>query len=345
MSISDPPKPSTAAAPHTTLRLPDFCNLGTMLRTLVGANLMVACATLVQAGRIGDWLGFFIDASAIVQPVLIASLLLLCPLTRVFRSYWLGAAVIFTVQLLLVFGMLFFVRAVDARDLLAQLPRYALLSIAATGTMLYYFALRQRAFSPAVTEARLQALQARIRPHFLFNSLTAVLSLIRTEPKRAETALENLADLFRVLMREQRAHVSLAEEVGWCRQYLDIEAIRLGDRLQVEWDLRNMPEEARVPPLMLQPLVENAVHHGVEPGTGPCAVQVKVAMAGSKQVELVVTNPYHGDPPSGKKRGNHMALENIRERLKLHYDVEASLSAMQQNGLYVVRILIPYVRP
>src|SRR5262249_58778417 len=106
-----------------------------------------------------------------------------------------------------------------------------------TGALAWYFNLRNRAFSPAISEARLQALQARIRPHFLFNSLNAVLSLIRKDPKRAEGALEDLAELFRTVMADNRELIALRDEISLCRQYLNLEQLRLGDRLRVEWQL------------------------------------------------------------------------------------------------------------
>src|SRR5690606_92866 len=117
--------------------------------------------------------------------------------------------------------------------------------------LLGYLDLRGRALSPALTEARLQALQARIRPHFLFNSINAVLSLIRSDPKRAETALEDMAELFRVLMADNRELTPLGREVELCRQYLDLEQLRLGDRLKVEWHVDKAPGDAMVPPLVL----------------------------------------------------------------------------------------------
>ena len=130
-----------------------------------------------------------------------------------------------------------------------------------------YFHLRARALSPAIVEARLQALQARIRPHFLFNSINAVLSLVRSEPARAEIALQDMADLFRVLMRDNRDLAPLADELELCRQYLELEQLRLGERLTVDWNLKSMPADALVPPLVLQPLLENAVYHGIEPSS------------------------------------------------------------------------------
>ncbi len=140
-------------------------------------------------------------------------------------------------------------------------------ALLATGALLLYFQLRSRALSPAITEARLQALQARIRPHFLFNSINAVLSLVRSEPARAEEALQDMAELFRVLMRDNRELAPLADEVELCRQYLELEQLRLGERLQVDWNVKSMPGDALVPPLVLQPLLENAVYHGIEPSS------------------------------------------------------------------------------
>jgi len=126
-----------------------------------------------------------------------------------------------------------------------------------TAVTLAYFDLRARALSPAIAEARIQALQARIRPHFLYNSINAVLSLIRSEPRRAERALEDLADLFRVLMADNRTLAPIANEVELARKYLELELLRLGDRLKVTWRTDTMPGDALVPPLVLQPLVEN----------------------------------------------------------------------------------------
>jgi two-component system sensor histidine kinase AlgZ len=203
--------------------------------------------------------------------------------------------------------------------------------------------LRTRALSPALAEARLQALQARIRPHFLFNSLNAVLALIRTDPRRAESTLEDLADLFRVLMRDARDIISLADEVRLCRQYLAIEQIRLGDRLQVVWDTADISAEvlrrAQVPALLLQPLLENAVHYGVEPALQPAVVTIRLARS-LDRIDISVINPLAGPTPSG----NHMALANIRERLALLHDVEGQLTTDSSDGRFVVRLQFPYVK-
>jgi two-component system sensor histidine kinase AlgZ len=167
-----------------------------------------------------------------------------------------------------------------------------------------------------------------------------VLSLIRQEPKRAEAALEDLADLFRVLMADNRKLSTLEQEVELTRQYLDLEKLRLGERLRVEWHIDNMPGEALIPPLVLQPLLENAVYHGIEPSIDPGVVSVNIYLV-RDQVHMVLRNPYRKD--GSHHAGNKMALGNIRERLALHFDAEASLQARVGESEYEVHITIPYV--
>ncbi|MBI3937350.1 MAG: histidine kinase, partial [Betaproteobacteria bacterium] len=214
-----------------------------------------------------------------------------------------------------------------------------LLTLIVTALLLVYFNLRGRALSPALTVARLQALQARIRPHFLFNSINAVLSLIRQNPRRAEEALEDMAGLFRVLMADNRQLSPLEREVELCRQYLALEQLRLGERLKVEWHIDKMPHDALIPPLILQPLLENAVYHGIEPRLEPGVISIDIYVA-REQVHAVLRNPYAKE--SDHHAGNRMALANIGERLALHFDVEASLTTRVSNSTYEVHIVMPY---
>jgi len=219
--------------------------------------------------------------------------------------------------------------------------RYTALVLLVTVILLAYFDLRGRALSPALSEARLQALQARIRPHFLYNSLNAVLSLIRQDPRRAETALEDLADLFRVVMGDNRELSPISREVELCRQYLDLEQLRLGDRLKVAWRVDKMPADALVPPLLLQPLLENAVYHGIEPRVEPGEVSIDIYSL-RNQVHAVLRNPYSRQ--GNHHAGNKMALSNIRERLQLHFDAEATLETRVGDDMYQVHITLPYVK-
>jgi two-component system sensor histidine kinase AlgZ len=218
--------------------------------------------------------------------------------------------------------------------------RLAVLVLVVTGITLVYFDLRARALAPAIADARIQALQARIRPHFLYNSINAVLSLMRSEPRRAERALEDMADLFRVLMSENRTLAPIAEEVELARQYLDIETLRLGERLRVSWRIDAMPADALVPPLMLQPLVENAVYHGIEPAPDGGEVTIDVRRDG-RQLVMTLANPLPAE--SRQSVGNRMAIANIRERLQLHFDAEASMKSEISDGTYRVTIRMPYL--
>ena len=320
--------------------LPNFRNLGVMLRILVMVAAMSMVAALLKAGGAGSFWRELIDVSAIVQPVLLASLLLL------YASYaWLvrlpyawGMALVMVLELALTTLVAVIGRQLFESDPMV-LERSWLFCMIITGSLLGYFNLRGRALSPALGEARLQALQARIRPHFLFNSINAVLSLIRSEPKRAEQALMDMADLFRVLMADNRQLSPLANEIELCRQYLALEQLRLGERLQIAWHVDKMPQHALIPPLVLQPLLENAVYHGIEPAAEPGEVRIDIYRK-RDEVHIVLANPYREE--GNHHAGNKMALANIRERLQLHFDAEASLTTKVGDGLYQVHIVIPY---
>lgn len=319
--------------------VPDWRNFGVMLRVLLGANLLAALAALVQARQLGDWLDHYLALAALVEPVLLCTLGVLV-LARdllwrlpqpVAQAGVVGAALAVCAALLY---------AVRGLGLSEDGPpwRALLLTGAASGLLLAYFAWRARAFSPALAEARLAALNARIRPHFLFNSLNAVLSLIRARPEAAETALEGLSDLFRAALRDPGEQVALSDEIALARQYLELERLRLGERLAVDWQIEAIPEDLRIPPLLLQPLLENAVYHGIEPRSGGGTITIGVARQGDLLI-LRVANP--NDGTGAHARGNHMALANIRERLALYYDLEARLEVNAGRDTYEVRLILP----
>ncbi|MCC7327483.1 MAG: histidine kinase [Burkholderiales bacterium] len=321
--------------------LPDFRNLGTVLRVLVAVNAGAVLYAFARAPTPGRMFDEWSAATAVVEPYLFLVLAVLWLAARKlahlpFRT---GAAVVALVTVLAgvaCFEIYRVLRPQPAAVLLVWLT-WGLL---ATGMLILYFQLRSRALSPAITEARLQALQARIRPHFLFNSINAVLSLVRKEPARAEEALQDMADLFRVLMRDNRGLAPLADEVELCRQYLQLEQLRLGDRLRVDWNVKSMPGDALVPPLVLQPLLENAVYHGIEPSIQAGTVSVNLFLARG-EVHAILRNPYRAQ--GGKHHsGNKMALANVRERLALHFDAEASLQSRVTRDGYEVHIRMPY---
>ena len=189
--------------------------------------------------------------------------------------------------------------------------------------------------------ARVRALQARIRPHFLFNSMNTIASLTRSDPRRAEEAVEDLADLFRANLSEKRASITLKEELEVARIYQRIEQLRLGERLHVIWDVTDLPMRALVPGLLMQPLLENAIYHGIEPRPAGGIVTVSGALDGDI-IGLTVRNPL---PEAGEEvhSGNRIALDNIRERMELLYPGRSSVEASRIGDEYIVRLRFPYV--
>lgn len=194
----------------------------------------------------------------------------------------------------------------------------------------------------AKQDDRLQALQSRIRPHFMFNSLNSVASLIRSEPETAEKALEDLADVFRVLLADARKMVPIAVEGELARQYLEIEKIRLGERLDVRWVASNVPRAALIPSLTLQPLVENAVYHGIEPSSEGGTISVNLWSEGAK-LKILISNPLPASTTSNRK-GSNIALNNVRERLDRHFGGLASIENIEKQGKYDVLIELPVIR-
>ena len=326
--------------------VPDCCNLGIALRILVPLNL----AAIVFAAVVGQsWLDAaarFVDIGMVMEPTALGSLVLLCALRKRVNGMklpvqWLTCIAVPSLIALAVSWALYPILTgpnfagsaafwVLSRTLLAAMTAFTVTEV---------LHLRARAYSPSLSEARLQALQARIRPHFLFNSLNTVLGLMRSDPRTAERTLENLADLFRVFMKDTRALLPLDEEVVTCQQYLAIEQLRLGDRLQIRWDLDQMPGDALLPSLLLQPLIENSVHHGIEPRTEPGEVFIRVTQPGER-VRVEIVNP--AQEQASVRPGNQMALSNVRERLMLLYDMEAELKTSEEAGEFRLLLEIPY---
>ncbi|MBS1190344.1 MAG: Histidine kinase internal region [Rhodocyclaceae bacterium] len=325
-------------SPHP---LPDWRNFGVVLRILLGINVLALAAALLQAGGLAAWLVRYVELAAWVEPLLLVVLGLLAGLRDLLwrlpaRPGQGGVMALAAVLAGLQYDFWAWLGLADRLPFGAL--RAALLAAAAAGLLLAYFELRSRAFSPVEAEARLAALNARIRPHFLFNSLNTVLSLIRAEPKRAEAALESLADLFRAALKDQRELVPLSDEIALGRQYLELEKLRLGERLRLGWEVADVPLDTLIPPLMLQPLLENAVYHGIEPAPEGGEVHIGFARRG-EELAIEIANPM---PAAGQHAAGHqMAVANIRERLALYYDLEARLEVRQEAGSYSVRITLP----
>ena len=319
--------------------LPDFRNLGVIARVLIAVNGLAAAGALVAQPNLAAALDQFVRTAAYLEPLLLVQLLALAAFAPLFARlpYWGGSAVVVLVVIALTAAYNRLVLQMSSEP--PALPRTLVLAALIAAVLLGYLRLLAKAYSPALVEARLQALQARIRPHFLFNSLNAVLALIRRDPKRAERALENLAELFRTLMSEPRQFVRLSDEIDLLERYADLEQLRLGERLRITWELDSAPLDALLPPLVLQPLLENAVFHGVEPGTGPGEILVRIERRGER-VSARIENPFV--EAQQRRAGHRMALDNIRERLALFFDAEARIETSATTERYRVEIEMPY---
>ena len=329
---------------NQNIPLPDFRNLGTVLRMVLLVNGIALFMALAQADSPDGLWQQMLYGSALFQPVLLSTLLALYVLNPWLRRVTYRQAVGFIILLVGFFtlaiarlgGELF--AASEGTAGFVESRRCLIAALIAL-LMLGYFRWRDLALSPARGAARLQALQARIRPHFLFNSINAVLAIVKSEPKRAETALEDMADLFRMAMNDAHELVALKDEVALAERYLALEQLRMGERLQLRWHLRDMPQDALIPPLVLQPLLENAVYHGIEPLAAGGLIEVSLYL-GDRRLHLEVRNPLSAT--AAKTDGNHIALANIRERLALLFDVEAEYRVERGLDSYAVHIIIPY---
>jgi two-component system sensor histidine kinase AlgZ len=213
--------------------------------------------------------------------------------------------------------------------------------VAALALRYFYVSGEWRRNVELQARARIHALQARIRPHFLFNSMNTIAALTRSNPALAEEAVQDLADLFRANLSEKRSSITLKEELEVARIYQRIEQLRLGERLHVIWDVTDLPMRALVPGLLMQPLLENAIYHGIEPRSAGGIVTISGALEDGI-IGLTVRNPL---PEAGEAAhaGNRIALANIRERMELLYPNRSSVEAARSGDEYIVRLRFPYV--
>ena len=328
--------------------LPNFRNLGVTLRILLIGSGLALLQVLLQASAWADVPQRMMQIATLFAPILLTSLLLLWAaqpwLNRL--GYWRGAlavnvlAVVTTLAVYAFGGDLYRPTSGDVNAF--DVVRYALLSVMVCGILLLYFRLRTRVLSRALEDARLQVLRARIRPHFLFNTINAVLGIMRAQPKQAETALEDMADLFRMAMSDEQDLVPVGQEIQLSKQYVALEQLRMGERLCVVWQIKDVPDDALIPPLLLQPLLENAVYHGIEPLPQGGCVNIVLRRNGDElQIKVENPCPLRGEAPH---HGNRVALRNIRERLALLFDVEARYQFENGKDFYRVEIALPYIR-
>lgn len=331
--------------------LPDFCSLRMVFAVIILAQLfafVLALFSIDEAGttvwRETGMISLFVQWCALCSSGMLCYLRKhLCQMSALWGALYSYLAVLMAVLLLseVAYQLLYFDLSLAGKHM-GYLVRNVTMAALVTGPVLRYFYIQQAWQRNVKTEAqsRLQALQARIRPHFLFNSMNTIASLIRTEPARAETAIEDLSDLFRVSLRDAQQFHSFADELDLCERYLDIESLRLGERLKIEWDIEAIPRDAFLPPLTLQPLIENAIFHGIEPLSDGGVILVS-GKREKKQLQIRIENPCQPQRTI-MNSGHHMAQQNIRERLASLYGKQAELKVEAYADRYVVEVHLPY---
>ena len=334
--------------------LPDLCAPQAALLLILVAELLAVLLSVVDAGlRQVSWQDLALY-SFYVQWIVLASAALLCRLQPQLNRWHPVRAGLVSYSLVLLVTLVFSLLGQwlqrQISDQLGglnywQLGENLLASAILAGIGLRYLYLQQQLHNQQQAElkARIDALQARIRPHFLFNSLNSIASLIETEPEQAERAVEDLAALFRASLAEP-ALIPLERELALCRGYLAMEQLRLGERLAVDWQLQELPQDVQIPALLLQPLLENAVFHGIEPSPQGGQIRVRIAQQGER-LEIGIDNPLAGraNParaPSPRPH-NRMALDNVRHRLEAHFGASAELSETSHQGRFQLTISYP----
>lgn len=334
--------------------LPSLCVPQALLRTVLAAELLAIILALAVAVDIHDFfmnLGLY---SLFVQWVTLASLFGLClidrfldrPSTSQASIIALSVAASFT----LIASILGLVLSGNSEESLLSLSsalfifKNLVISLVIVVVLLRYFYIHSQweQSVEADSAAKYDALQARMRPHFLFNSLNTIAHLVHIDPNKAEAALLDLADIMRLTL-DKRSRISLKEELDLTLAYLRMEGLRLGgQRLHVKLDMdqNSLPLDMDIPPFLLQPLVENAVYHGVQPRPDGGLLTVSLYDSGNS-LEISVTNPL---PPTGVSthtKGNHIAQENMVNRLRLAYGDRANLKIQKGAQQYRVSFSIP----
>lgn len=327
----------SASAPARVLVF-DACHVGVVLKAVLFVEAVVAVGAMFGASSFFGWLTRLSLLTGGTLPATLVWLIAACSLKKGLARLSTTAQQVAGVGLgalagLYGCGVLSMVGLPETTPWLASAFSGALLSAALVAALV----LRSRGKTPTAMAARLSELQSRIRPHFLFNTLNSAIALVRAEPAKAEVLLEDLSDLFRHALMEQGEFVTLADEIALARRYLAIEQVRFGDRLQVEWALDAQASAAKLPPLLLQPLVENAVRHGVEPSPDGAQIRISTQRRGATVV-IKITNTV---PAGHGERGNGLALANVRDRLSLLHDVQGQFQSALKNGIFQVRIEVP----
>jgi two-component system sensor histidine kinase AlgZ len=327
--------------------LPNFCAIPMVFAVVVSAELLAIVLTLGAFPAAEQFWSELSLRSLYIQWVALSVSALYCGLRRPLGrlSHAVAGSIAWVLILLVTSAVYFAAETLGMRPGSSTMPallhHLAIAGIVGAVLLRYlYEQHRERQRELAESQARLQALQARIRPHFLFNSMNTIASLTRVDAELAEQVVEDLSDLFRATLSDAKTLSTLEREFELARGYLRIEQQRLGDRLQVDWDVDGVPGDARLPALLLQPLLENAVYHGIEPATAGGQIEISGRFRNGV-ANLAVRNTLPETAPLVRRRGNQMAQDNVRERLEATFGDGAGMVVGQVDGCYQVRIHFP----
>lgn len=332
--------------------LPDFCAAGAIFVIVLVSELVAILLTLAAHTTPGTFLTELAKMSLFVLWLGLLSAAVLCKIRPWVEE--LGQTQAFVIGFILL-ELLSLILAELAYQLTGIYGEAVIIDDSHAGFILRTFAISSIIIALAMrylyvssewrrsivleAQSRISALQALIRPHFLFNSMNTIASLTRSDPSRAEEAVEDLADLLRANLGGPKDRTTLKEELEVAAIYQRIEKLRLGERLNVRWDIGELPMRALIPSLTIQPLLENAIYHGIEllPGGGEVVVN---GMRSGDNLEIEICNPVPQDQ-SSQKGGNQMALANIRQRFELAYGGKAAVSIADTEGRFCVKLTFP----
>ena len=335
--------------------LPDFCSPRMVFVVVLLAELLALVLSLAlpasPAGRLSDLAVY----SMFIQWLALACVAILClsrPFLNRFNDIW-AATWSYVITLLVIVAVAelcwrvihMFPAGMDfhaAGHSVFVLRCVGIGAIVSALALRYFYVQHQwRKRIKLESEARFQALQSRIRPHFLFNCMNTIASLTRSDARLAEESVEDLADLFRASLQESQHLCRLEDEIDLCKRYLRIEKHRLGERLEVTWDIDGLPVQSKIPTLSLQPILENAIYHGIEPMANGGTIEI-VARVAEDHYQLLVKNPVSADATTETMRkGNQLAQDNVRQRLATCFEGKASLTIEASSDEYSVYLRIP----
>lgn len=337
--------PAPNSRPFNKSFIPNLCDPQNLLIVILSVQILAFVITLIKSHEVLiNWqiLGF---ASLTLHCIGLSASAILCMLRTSIGERGIVTQAALALCIVLVLSAIFswfgarFLAYESGQDSLF-IARNTLIAALTCGLFLRYayleYLAKQR--EKAELSSRIEALQSRIRPHFLFNSMNSIASLIASKPEQAENAVLDLSELFRATLNTKNSYVSIREELELCKKYLNIEGLRLGERLKLEWQIEDQVLSCLIPPLTLQPLVENAIYHGIQPIPEGGTIRFEAYLK-QKTIYLLISNPVSRKEQT--RHGNQIALGNIADRLAALYSDQAMIKTSKLDDTFTTTLRLP----